>query len=194
MPINEGHPYNAVDCNDTVYTAPLSGKVIVANCAILPNDHPGQLFYCSREGITNEFIIDKTVFAISLSTGEHHRFGRSDIIGTLKPELLHDEAKLHLSQIRPDGAPESENPEYCGYCFLGNGLYSNGVWLRDPEEAVEFAEMQAPYQHRVMICDRDDISVMDMKNGEPIHISRAVWDAYLQRNEKPEQTGGMIMT
>ena len=53
--------------------------------------------------------------------------------------------------------------------------------------------MQAPYQHRVHICDRDDFTVMDMVKGELVYPSREEIEAFRQRGE-PEQTGGMKMT
>jgi len=193
MPVLEKEQYNACDCDDTGYTSQLSNKVIVVNHTMLPGEHPGQLFFCSGEGVTNPHIIDKTVFAISLSTGEHHRFGRSDVIGALKPELMPDDARMHLSQIRPSGAADFDSPDFSGYCFLEDGRYCTGVWLRDAQEAVEFAAMQAPYQHRVMICDRDDFSVMEMTGGNLAHISQKVWDAYEQGGAGLGR-GGMSMT
>jgi len=139
---NEG-VYTSSDC---VITTPLAGRLIVARHANLPKDHSSQLFYCSGESVTSLQINDHTVYAISLSTGEHHQFGRNNIVGALKPELLPDDARLYLSQIRPDGECSVGNPEYCGYCFLKGGRYSAGVWLRDADEAV-VASLTLLYAH-----------------------------------------------
>jgi hypothetical protein len=193
MSAQETDRYTAADCLETSHTAPLSNKVIAVCGAILPNDHPGRLFFCTGEGVTNPHIIDRAVFAVSLSTGEHRRFGRGDVVGALKPELLPDEARLCLSQIRPGGARDAQNPEYSGYCFLADGRYSAGVWLRDAEEAAEFMKMQAPYQRRVLICDRDDFAVAEMIKGELIHPSREESET-LRQDTAPERTGGMTMT
>jgi hypothetical protein len=193
MPAQEKEIYTAADCSETAYTAPISNKVIVVSRAVLPNDLPGQLFCCTGEGVTNPHVIDKTVFAVSLSTGEHHRFGRSDVIGTLKPELLPDEAKLCFSQIRPEGADDVNAPEYSGYCYLKDGRYSTGVQLRDAKEAAAYMRMQAAYQNRVRLCDRDDFTVAETTEGRLIHPSREEWAAFRQGGAQPEQKGGMTM-
>jgi len=192
--VNEKGIYTSADCDNEGFTEDIAGKVIAVNSTALPDGHPSQLFCCVGIVGKNTQTTGKSVLAVSLSIGEHHRFGSTDIIGTLKPGLLPDEAKLYLSQIRPGGACGAGNPEYRGYCFLEDGRYSAGVPLNCPEEAVEFAEMQAHYQHRVMICDSDDFSVMEMKKGSLVHISQSVWEAYRQGVVEQGQTGGMMMT
>jgi len=161
---DNGDIYTNSDCEDCSIIAPLAGKVIVANHPDLPDNHTSQLFYCSGESVTSLQINDHTVYAISLSTGEHYQFNRNNIVGALKTKLLPDDARLYLSQIRPDDECGAENHEYCGYCFLKDGRYSAGVWLRDADEAVEYAKMQAPFQHHVMVCNHDGFSVMEMTN------------------------------
>lgn len=65
------------------------------------------------------------------------------------------------------GAKDLEHsPEYSGYSFLPDGRYAAGVWLADPEEAWEYVMMQKDYQHRIMICDRDDFAVLEMQEGQ----------------------------
>ena len=194
MIVNEKGIYTSTDCDNEGFTEDMAGKVVAVNSTALPGGHPGQLFCCVGVEGKKPQATGKSVLTVSLSTGEYHRFGCTDIIGTLKPELLPDEAKLCLSQIQPGGACSTGNPEYRGYCFLENGRYSAGVPLNGPGEAVEFAEMQAHYQHRVMICDSDDFSVMEMKKGSLIHISQQVWEAFQQHGTEQGQTGGMIMT
>ena len=184
--------FGAKDCAETGYAMPINGRVIVIRPDLLPDDHPNQLFLCTGGFGANENPSGRAVFAASLSTGEHCRWNRGDVIGTLKPELLPDEAKLYLSQIRPNGATDINDPEYSGYCYLEDGRYSAGVWLRDPKEVMEFVEMQAPYQHRVHICDRDDFTVMDMVKGELVYPSREEMEAFRQSGEQG-QTGGMTM-
>lgn len=186
--------YGADDCAETGYAMPIGGKVIVIRPDVLPEDHPNQLFLCTGGFGANANPSGRSVFAVSLSTGEHCRWYRNDVVGTLKPELLPDEAKLYLSQIRPNGARDVQDPEYSGYCYLEDGRYSAGVWLRDPKEAVEFMEMQAPYQYRVQITDRDDFTVMDMVRGELVYPTREEMEAFRQDGGEQEQIGGMTMT
>jgi len=192
--MRENERYTAADCSETGYGMSIDGKVIVVGTSVLPDHHPGQLFYCTGGFGANPNPSGRSVFAVSLSTGEHCRWYRNDVLGVLKPELLPDSARLYLSQIRPGGARDVQNPEYSGYCFLTDGRYSAGVWLRDAREAVEFMEMQAPYQHRVLICDRDDFAVMEMVDGELIYPAREELEALRQSGAEPEQTGGMTMT
>ena len=183
--------YGAKDCEQTGYAMPISNKVIVVRSDVLPADHPNQLFLCTGGFGSNPNPSGRAVFAVSLSTGEHCRWNRGDVVGTLKPELLPDEAKLYLSQIRPGGATDVKDPEYSGYCYLEDGRYSAGVWLRDPEEAVEYAAMQAPYQHRVQITDRDDFTVAEIQDGKLLHPSSL--DEFDDFGEQ-KQNGGMTMT
>ena len=193
MPSQGKERYTAADCEETGYAMPLNGKVIVVKTDVLPADHPGQLFLCTGGFGANPNPNGRSVFAVSLSTGEHSRWYRNDVVGTLKPELLSDEAKLYLSQIRPSGASDIVNPDFSGYCFLENGRYSAGVWLRDAKEAVEYMAMQAPYQHRVLLCDRNDFTVAEMIKGELIYPSQEELEA-LRQDTEPGQMGGMTMT
>ena len=109
----------------------------------------------------------------------------------MKPELLPDSAKLQLSQIRPVGALDLKNHEakYSGYSFLPDGRYASGVWLCTEQEALSYVEMQKPYQHRIMLCDRDDFCVLEMENGRLLHPSQEEMEIFLN----PEN-GGLTMT
>ncbi|MDD3194151.1 MAG: hypothetical protein PHE47_10010 [Oscillospiraceae bacterium] len=158
------------DCDQTGYGFALHHKVVVLPQSVLPEDHPGQLFFCTGGNGANPNPIGRSVFLVSLSTGEQCRFWRSDVLGTLKPELLPEEAKLQLSQIRPGNAAslETHEPQYSGYSFLPDGRYAAGVWLCSPQGVMDYVEMQKPYQHRVLICDRDDFAVMEVVDGQVV--------------------------
>ena len=181
------------DCDQTGYGFSLKDKVVVLSQSVLPDEHPGQLFFCSGGNGANPQPIGRTVFLTSLTTGENCRFSRSDVIGTLKPELLPEDAKLQLSQIRPSEAMDisTHEPQYSGYSFLEDGRYAAGVWLCSPQEVQDYVAMQAPYQHRVLICDRDDFSVMEVVNGQVVFPAQKDIEAYL--NSQQEQKGGMEM-
>ena len=191
---NHGGAYfTSADCLETGYAMPLAGKVVVIRTGVLPDGHPSQLFLCTGGVGATANPSGHSVSAVSLSTGEYFRWFRGDVLGTLKPELLPDEARLSLSQIRPDGARDAKDPEYSGYCYLEDGRYSAGVWLQDAKEAVEFLKMQAPYQHRILICDREDFAVMEMVQGELVHPSQEEMEALRQGATECER-GGMTMT
>lgn len=179
------------DCDQTGCGFPLKDKVVVLPQSVLPEDHPGQLFYCTGGNGANPNPIGRSVFLVSLSTGEQCRFWRSDVVGTLKPEFLPDDAKLQLSQIRPSRALDisSHEPLYSGYSFLPDGRYAAGVWLCSPEEVRDYVEMQKPYQHRVLICDRDDFAVMEVIKGQIIFPSQEDIEAFRQEQD----SGGMEM-
>ena len=182
--------FNHEDCNQTGYGFSLKNKAVVLPKSVLPDDHPGQLFFGTGGNGANQNPIGRSVFLVSLSTGEPCRFFRSDVLGTLKPELLPEDEKLQLSQIRPGGAADlkTHEPQYSGYSFLKDGRYAAGVWLCSPEEVKDYVEMQKPYQHRVLICDRNDFAVMEVINGQLIFPTQEDINAHQQ-----EQKGGMEM-
>lgn len=183
--------YTKNDCSQTGYGFPLKGKVVVLNKAALPPEHPGQLFLCTGGNGANQNPIGRSVFLVSLTNGESCRFWREDVTGTLKPELLPDEAKLMLSQIRPPGARDlaGSKPEFSGYSYLPDGRYAAGVCLCSLEEVLGYVEMQKPYQHRVQICDRDDFTVMEVIEGKLIYPDEQALAEFRQ-----EPDGGMTMT
>lgn len=183
--------YTKNDCSQTGYDFSLKDKVVVIKPSALLPEHPDELFLCVGEDGAEPDSADRIVFAVSLTNGETYQFERGDVTGLLKPELLPDEEKLMLSQIRPDGAmllPGSE-PQYSGYSFLEDGRYAAGVWLCSPQEALDYVEMQKPYQYRVLVCDRDDFAVMEVIKGELIYPDEQALAGFRQG-----QGGGMTMT
>lgn len=187
--------YTKQDCEQTGSDGSLKGRVVVLSESALPDGHPDQLFFCTGGNGANTDPMGDTVFLVSLSTGEQHRLKRGDIIGTLKPEpeLLSEEARLQLSQIRPIGAEDLKThaPQFSGYSFLPDGRYAAGVWLCSPKEVMDYIEMQKPYQHRVLICDREDFAVMEVVDGRTVFPSKENLEKF-QRG--PIQSGGMTMT
>ena len=111
-------------------------------------------------------------------------------MGIAKPEILTDHARLQLSQIRPAGALDlkSHQPQYSGYCFLPDGRYTSGVWLCSQKEMQEFIEMQMDYQHRIMICDRNDFCVFEMQEGKLLYPTQEMLETH---QKEQEQNGGM---
>lgn len=182
--------FNHEDCAQTGYSFSLKNKVVALSKAALPANHPGQLFFCTGGNGANPDSIGRSVRLVSLSTGEPCRFLRSDVLGTLKPELLPEAEKLQLSQLRPGGSADlkTHEPQYSGYSFLKDGRYAAGVWLCSPEEVKDYVEMQTPYQHRVLICDRNDFAVMEVISGRLIFPTQEDVNAH-----QKEQKGGMEM-
>ena len=182
------------DCDQTGYGFSLTDKVVVLPQSVLPDDHPGQLFFCSGGNGANPNPIGRSVLLTSLSTGEVCRFFRSDVMGTLTPELLPEDAKLQFSQIRPSGALDlrEHEPQYSGYSFLEDGRYAAGVWLCSQQEVMDYVEMQKPYQHRVLICDRNDFAVMEVVNGQVVFPAQEDIEAYL-KDQQEQKGGGMEM-
>lgn len=180
--------YTKEDCVETGISGSVKGKVV----ALADSGDP--LFYCTGGNGAAPSPMGRAVFGVSLKNGEFHRFDRSDVLGVLKPELLPDSAKLQLSQIRPAAAlPLKENePAYSGYSFLPDGRYAAGVWLCSPQEVMDYVEMQKYYQHRVLICDREDFAVMEVVEGQLIYPTQEALEAF--RQGEPKQSGGMEMT
>ncbi|WP_455437650.1 hypothetical protein [Hungatella hathewayi] len=187
--------YTKQDCDQTESGGSLRGRVVVLSEPALPDDHAGQLFFCIGEIGEVPKPMDDTVLLVSLYTGEKYCLRRGDVIGILKqgPELLSEEAKLQLSQIRPAGAKDLKihKPEFSGYSFLPDGRYTTGVWLCSIQEAMDYVAMQKPYQYRVLICDRDDFAVMEVVNGQIIFPESEDLEK-LQKKLTPG--GGITMT
>ena len=72
---------------------------------------------------------------------------------------------------------------FSGYCFLQDGKYTSGVWLCGPEEAEAYVRMQMPYQHRILICDREDLAVMEVQEGQVIFPAPGNNRGFLQEAE-----------
>lgn len=187
--------FSQEDCLQTGYGMPISGKVILIHPSVLSEEYRDakhQLYFCTGGFGSNPNPSGRSVFTVSLADGEQVRWNRSDVMGIAKSEILTDHARLQLSQIRPAGALElkSHEPLYSGYCFLPDGRYTSGVWLCSTKEVQDYIDMQKDYQHRVMICDRDDFCVFEMIDGKLIHPSPEALEAL--KNDQQEQ-GGMEM-
>ncbi|ACV62342.1 hypothetical protein Dtox_1478 [Desulfofarcimen acetoxidans DSM 771] len=181
------------DCLQTGYDMSINGRVVILKASTLSEEFresKHQLYFCTGGFGSNSNPSGRSVFAVSLADGEQVRWNRSDILGIAKPEILSDHARLQLSQIRPSGALDlkSHEPQYSGYCFLPDGRYTSGVWLCSPKEAQDYIDMQKDYQHRMMICDRDDFCVFEMVDGKLIHPSPEVLEALKKDQQEP---GGM---
>lgn len=175
------------DCDRIDGQTDLYRKVVVYARENLEDPSAGQLFLCIRKGRL------EMADLISLANGERYLGRRADIVGTLKPELLPDEAKLHLSQIclRRRKEPAGMEPMYSGYSFLPDGRYAAGVWLYSPKEVVDYIELQKPYQHRVLICDRDDFAVFEVVGGKVVFPDGQALEEF-QKGQS--QDGRMAMT
>lgn len=182
--------YTAEDCEAAGYGLCLTGKVIVVRPDVFPSGN--QLYFCTGGGGAGSDPVGQAVSGVSLDNGEAARFRRSQVLGTLKPQLLPEQAKLQLSQIRPMGAVplQGHEPLYSGYSFLEDGRYAAGVWLCSEKEALDYVRMQIPYQHKVMLCDRDDFCVMEVVDGEMIFPT----EADLKKTREQENGGSMELT
>lgn len=181
------------DCLQTGYDILISGRVIILRPSSLPVERRNakhQLCHCTGGNGSNPNPIGRSVFTVSLVDGEKVRWNRSDVLGIAKPEILSDHARLQLSQIRPSDALDLKNhePQYSGYCFLPDGRYTSGVWLCSAKEVQDYIVMQKDYQHRVMICDRDDFCVFEMIDGKLVHPSPEVLEAF---SKGQQEQGGM---
>lgn len=184
--------YTQEDCLSTGYDMPIGGKVIVLHPSALPEDSKSashQLYFCTGGNGSNPNPIGRSIFTVSLADGEHIHWNRSDVLGIAKPESLSAQDRLQLSQIRPSGAMDlkSHEPQYNGYCFLPDGRYTCGVWLCSTKDVQDYIEMQKDYQHRVMICDREDFCVFEMIAGQIVHPSPKVIEAF--QKEQNGQSG-----
>ena len=154
----EKEVYSLKDCELVEMQEDTVRKVVVYEPETVPDCKFGQLFLCL------EWNKDDTAMLISLEDGEFYSAERKHMIGVLKPELLPEKEKLQLSQLRlPDpDVPDYAKPSYYGYCFLEDGRYAAGVALYSVDESVRYCELQALYQHRVLICNREDFAIVEI--------------------------------
>lgn len=164
------HLYNYEDCDQTGGEISLFQKVVVYSGDKLAGLSQGQLFLCIEKDRAECQERQTTVELVNLSNGERCLGQRENILGTLKPELLPVEAKLHLSQIcfheGEEWERERKAPLFSGYSFLPDGRYTAGVWLYSLQEVKDYVDLQKPYQYRVLICDRNDFAVMEIVEGQ----------------------------
>ena len=170
------------DCVEAGSGCSLKGKVVVLKESALEAGFGRQLYYCTGGNGANAYALGTSVFLVNLKNGEFERCALDHVLGVLKPELLPDEEKLQLSQIRPSDALPLENhePQYSGYSFLEDGRYAAGVRLCNEKEAMEYVEMQKPYQHRIMLCDRNDFCVWEVRDGRQIYPTQEALDQMRQ--------------
>ena len=190
--MSEKELFTQEDCLQTEYDISIDEKVIVLHPSALPEGFrqaKHQMYFCTGGNGSNPNPIGRAVFTVSLAEGEKIRWNRSDVLGILKPELLPEYARLQLSQIRPVGALDlkGNEPQFSGYCYLPDGRYTSGVWLCSSKEVQDYIEMQKDYQHRIMICDRDDFCVFEMVEGKVIYPTQEILDAHRDGQEP----GGM---
>ncbi len=177
------------DCLQTGDNISLQGRVVVLHPAALPEiyrDAGNQLYYCTGENDCRSNTIGHSVFTVSLRDGRSASWKRNDILGIAKPEILSEQVRLQLSKIRPAGALDIKKyePQYSGYCFLPDGRHYSGTWLCNVNEVETYIDMQKDYQHRIIICDRDDFCVFEMVEGEIIFPTKEMIDAQNASQEK----------
>ena len=174
---DEKRAYTAEDCEETGYGMCLTGKVIVVCQDAFPDGCGNQLYFCTGGSGAEPDPVGQAVSGVSLDNGEKLRFKRSQVLGTLKPHLLPEQAKRQLSQIRPIGALpiEGHMPLYSGYCFLEDGSYAAGVCLCNEKEAMDYVWMQRPYQNIVMLYDQDGSGVVEAVAGKLIFPDRVTF-------------------
>ena len=99
-----------------------------------------------------------------------------------------------LSQIRPSGTLDlnQNEPQYSGYCFLPMGVTAPACGCCAAQREVrDYIEIQKPYQHHVLICDRDDFAVMEIMEGKLVYPDAQALEEF-QKEQKPD--GGLTMT
>ena len=157
------------DCEEIRSPEDMYRKVVVYENRSLRDADQGQLFLCAEKVRAEN--PRKMVWMISLSNGEKCLRSLDQVLGMLKPECLPDEAKLQLSQIAfyPEEDFDRQTALYSGYCFLEDGRYSSGVWLYSDDEMMDYVRFQMPYQHQIMICDRDDFAILKVCKGKVVY-------------------------
>jgi len=166
--------YSEQDCEAVGTEFSIRNNVVVVRRDVQVEGMSGQLAFClGGKGAEPNTSVEHALL-VDLITGEHYSLPRADVIGVLYPELLPEEEKMQLSQIRPMGAIplNGENGMYSGYSFLEDGRYAAGVWLCSESEAMEYVKTQMRYQYRVMLCDRDDFCVLEIVDRHLVYPNK----------------------
>ena len=106
--------YTEKDCEPCDGSQCLIDRVVV----LRQEEKSGQIFLClggEGSGILAE---RGALRLICLENGERHIGWRENMLGILRPELLGEKERLHLSQICPGGRKPEGNGRYWGYCFF----------------------------------------------------------------------------
>lgn len=156
--------YSEQDCEAVGAGFSIRSQVVVVRQDVQMEGKAGQLAFCLGGKGAEPNTAEEHALLVDLMTGERYSLPRAGVVGVLYPKLLPEEEKLQLSQIRPLGAIplNGENAMYSGYSFLEDGRYAAGVWLCSEVEAMEYVKTQMRYQHKVMLCDRDDFCVLEI--------------------------------
>jgi hypothetical protein len=72
--------------------------------------------------------------------------------------------------------------------FSRDGRYTAGVWLCSAQEVKDYIDMQKDYQHKIMVCDREDFCIYEMVDGKLIYPTQEALEAY---HREQEQSSGM---
>lgn len=166
--------YTKEDCARTGYEFSIEHEVVLLSGQAQPVSEHGQLYFCLEDDAAADKSEHREVFLASLQDGECFYCGSSEVEGILKRELLTEEAKLQISQIHPAGIPD-RLVEYTGYSFLKDGRYAAGVGLSGPAAVLAYIEIQGPYQHRILVCDRMDFTVLEMVEGKLVFLGEELY-------------------
>lgn len=116
--------FTAEDCVWLCEDNSIKNHAVVISPSAIPRYGQGQIFFCIGGEGAETNVGRYLAPLVSLSTGELCHVRCEDVLGALKPELLPDEARLHLSQLRPADALDlkTHTPEYSGYSFRRTGV------------------------------------------------------------------------
>ena len=151
----------------------LVGKLMVLNPTLLNDEYKSfkfQIIHAQHGFGCSPTASGRKVYGVFVFDGEDCQYNRSDFIGILKPEYLTDEMRIKLAKITPFHNDNSKKDEeqFDGYCYLGDGKYTPRVSLYGADEVKKYIESQMDYQHRLVICDKDDHCVFESVDSKII--------------------------
>ncbi|MBS5685890.1 MAG: hypothetical protein KHW81_16075 [[Clostridium] innocuum] len=147
----------------------LKGKLLVVKASALNvpyRNFRNQLYLVD---LLEESLI--TISANALSDNEFEVWEYDDILGEIKKECLSVSDQQKLSQCCAHSIHRNKKKYlYTGYCQLNCGIRTKRVRLFNLLDAERYLQIQVPYQHAVMIEDRNGRLIRKYVEGKEIPL------------------------
>lgn len=147
----------------------IKGKLLVVKAGSLNTPYRSCRNQLYLVDLMEESII--TISTNALSDNEFEVWEYDDILGEIRKECLSMQDLQKLSQCCAHTFHRNKKKHlYTGYCELSCGLLTKRVRLFNLLDAERYLKIQAPYQHAVMIEDRNGRLIRKLVEGKDVPL------------------------